>query len=661
MATFYLGADYYPEHWPEERWPVDADLMVEAGFNIVRLAEFAWSKMEPEEAQYHFEWLDKAIKILSERGIKILLGTPSASPPPWVMYKYPGFFHVNQNGIRATFGNRREYCPTNARYRDYSRQITRKMAEHYRDHPSVLGWQIDNELSNRCFCPICHIAFHNWLREKYQTLDAVNEKWGTVFWGHEYSDWDQIPVPLHSGGAPNPGLALDYYRFQSDAYVDFQSEQIRVVREVCPDHLVLHNFMGFGFDQINYFDLAEDLDLVALNTYQRTQFTPYDGKEYSALIGDTMRGLKNQNYWVTEQQGGPGGWDIVGVTPRPGELRLWSYQSIAHGADAIIFFRWRSALFGTEQFWHGILDHHGAPNRRFQEVKKLGSELQAIGNRIAGSKVRASVAMLLSYDSRFAFQIQKNHPDFEYSQHFINIYRELYNLQLAVDVLSPTSEFSHYRLLILPSLHIVDDVLADRITNYVKEGGMILVTPRSGVKDEFNLVVDKPLPGKLSYVCGVEVEEYVSLMFDFTNEIRFEGKGKRSHPVHTWCDILAPSTSEVIARYTKDYYSSKPAITLNKFGKGKAIYVGTFGNRKFYQQLIGWALKEADISPKFKAPEGVEIRERLLDDQKILFILNHTQKEQQVQIDGAYRDLLSDKPFTGKVTIPPLDIAIFSG
>jgi beta-galactosidase len=661
MTTFYFGADYYPEHWPEERWPVDVDLMVEAGFNIVRLAEFAWSKMEPEEGQYNFDWLDRAMKLLSDKGIKILLGTPTASPPPWLMKKFPEFFLVSQNGIRATYGNRREYCPTNTKYREYSSQIARMMAEHYQDHPAVVGWQIDNELSNRCFCPICQEGFHKWLQEKYQSLDVVNKKWGTVFWGHEYSDWDQIPVPLHSGGAPNPSLALDYYRFQSDAYVDFQSEQIRVVREVCPDHLLMHNFMGFYYDQINYFDLAKEIDLVTLNTYQRTQFTPYDGKEHSALIGDTMRGLKNQNYWMTEQQGGPGGWDIVGVTPRPGEIRLWSFQSIAHGADAIIFFRWRTTVFGTEQYWHGILDHHGAPNRRYQEVKKLGNELQAVSKEITGTKVQASVGMLLSYDSRFAFQIQKNHPGFKYSQHFMDTYRELYNFQIPVDILSPDSDFSHHQLVILPSIHVVDIALAEKIANYVKNGGVILVTPRSGVKDEFNLVVDKPLPGKLADVCGIDVEEHVSLMFDFTNEVRFDGKGNWIYPVHTWCDILTPSTAEVIARYTQDYYASKPAITLNKFGKGKAIYVGTFGERKFYQHLIEWTLDEAGIKPKYNAPEGVEIRERWSDDQRILFILNHTQKEQQVQLDGKYRDLLADKPAIGKITIPPLDVVIFEG
>jgi beta-galactosidase len=655
---FYFGADYYPEHWPEERWPVDVDMMVEAGFNIVRLAEFAWSKMEPKEGQFDFDWLDRAMKLLNDKGIKILLGTPSASPPPWLMKKFPEFFLVNQDGIRATYGNRREYCPTNPKYREYSSQIAGMMAEHYRDHPAVVGWQIDNELSNRCFCPICYKAFHKWLQEKYQSLDVVNEKWGTIFWGHEYSAWDQIPVPLNSGGAPNPGLALDYYRFQSDAYVDFQSEQIRVVRELCPDHLVMHNFMGFYYDQINYFDLAKEIDLVALNTYQRTQFTPYHGKEHSALIGDTMRGLKNQNYWMTEQQGGPGGWDIVGVAPRPGELRLWSYQSIAHGADAIIFFRWRTALFGTEQYWHGILDHHGAPNRRYQEVKKMGSELQIAGEKIIGTKVQAPVGMLLSYDSRFAFQIQMNHPDFEYSQHFLDLYRELYNAHLPVDIPSPESDFSPYPLLILPALHVIDAILVEKLTDYVQEGGVILVTPRSGVKDEHNLVVDKPLPGELADVCGVEVEEYVSLMFDFKNEIRFDGKGSRSYPVHTWCDILSPSTSEVIARYTQDYYAGRPAITLNEFGKGKAIYVGVFGKRKFYRHLIDWTLHEIGITPRFDAPEGVEIRERWADDRRIIFILNHTQKEQQVQLDGTDRDLLAGEPAMGKITIPPLDVAI---
>ena len=219
---FYFGADYYPEQWPEERWSEDARLMEEAGFNLVRLAEFAWSKMEPIEGQFNFEWLDSAIKILSSHGIQVVFGTPTASPPPWLMAKQEDLFLVEESGIRQTYGLRREYCPNNPLYRQFTKRIVSKMADHFKNNPSVIGWQIDNEFGDRCFCSICQGEFHNWLKKRYQTLKNLNEKWGTVFWSHTYTDWSQIPVPASTARSHNPGLALDYRRFMSDTYRKYQ-------------------------------------------------------------------------------------------------------------------------------------------------------------------------------------------------------------------------------------------------------------------------------------------------------------------------------------------------------------------------------------------------------------------------------------------------------
>ena len=218
---FRFGVDYYPEHWPEERWSIDAQLMAEAGFNVVRLAEFAWSRMEPTEGKFDFEWLDRAIAILHSHNIDVILGTPTASPPPWLMGNSPELFRVREDGLRVTFGNRREYCPNHSLYHHYTDRIVNKMADHYANHPAVIGWQIDNEFGDRCYCPTCTQKFQTWLRSRYESLDELNQKWGTIFWSHVYNDWTEIPVPLSTGGSPNPGLALDYYRFCSDSYVTY--------------------------------------------------------------------------------------------------------------------------------------------------------------------------------------------------------------------------------------------------------------------------------------------------------------------------------------------------------------------------------------------------------------------------------------------------------
>jgi len=661
---FYFGADYYPEHWPEGRWSEDARLMAEAGFNVVRLAEFAWSRMEPQEGEFDFDWLDRVISVLAFHDIRVVLGTPTASPPPWLMTKHPEVFLVREDGRRVTFGNRREYCPNSPVYHDYTRRIVTEMAEHYADHSSVIGWQSDNELGNRCYCPVCARSFQGWLRGRYGSLDELNERWGTVFWSHIYTDWDQIPLPLTTGNSPNPGLALDFFRFASDSYVAYQQMQVDILRERCPAHFITHNFMGFGYDRIDYFDLARSLDFVSWDNYQRMQWGMHAEVDpsHGALAADTMRGLKGRNFWVMEQQAGQGGWEIVGVAPRPGELRLWPYQAIAHGADAIVFFRWRTARFGTEEYWHGLLDHDGHAGRRYEEIKRMGAEIQRAGEQICGSTVRPAVAMALSYDSRFAFQIQENNPEFSYPAHFQQFYRAFHRRNIPVDVVAPTGDFSAYRLVVVPALHVVSEAAADNLRRFVKAGGVLIVTQRSGVKDEANAVVNQRLPGLLAGLCGVEVEEYDSLGADMQNELEFtlsELAPSSLVPVTTWCDVLKLNGATMVARYTQGYYAGRPAIALNRFGQGRAVYVGTLGDASLYETLAGWLLDLADVQPLLVVPAGVEVAERWQGGQRLLFVLNHAEQEREIILDRRYTNLIGgSEPLEGTVTVPPRGVLV---
>ena len=660
---FYFGVDYYPEHWPKERWPEDARLMAEAGFNVVRLAEFAWSKMEPHEGEYDFDWLDRTISILASHGIQVVLGTPTASPPPWLMSRHPDIFRVREDGLRVTFGNRREYCPNNLVYHDYSRRIVTQMAEHYAHHPAVIGWQIDNEFGDRCYCPACADTFQTWLRNRYTSLDDLNLKWGTVFWSHVYNDWSEIPVPLTTGGSPNPGLALDFYRFVSNSYVAYQQMQIDLLRNTCPQHFVTHNFMGLKYDHINYFDLACNLDLVSWDNYPRMQWTMKAQVDPSkmALSHDTMRGLKHQNFWVMEQQAGQGGWEMVSVTPRPGELRLWAYQSIAHGADGIVFFRFRTARHGTEQYWHGLLDHDARPGRRYEEVKRMGAEIKRAGAKIAGSVVKPAVAMLLSYDSRFAFQIQGNNPQFNYADHFHQCYRALHRRHVPIDVIQPAADLSSYKLVIAPALHLVCESVARNLKHFVEAGGVLVLTPRTGVKDESNAVVNCRLPGLLAELAGVEVEEYDSLPPKTHNGLEFllpELATAHLPAANMWCDVLKPNGATVVARYTQDYYAGKPAITLNRFGQGQVLYVGTLGD-EVYETLTGWLLGLAGVRRLLAAPDGVEVTERWQGERRLLFVLNHTEREQEITLDCCYQDLLGGlMSLQGTLPIAPRDVLV---
>jgi beta-galactosidase len=663
-SSFHFGVDYYPEQWPEARWPEDARLMAEAGFNVVRLAEFAWSKMEPVEGHYDFDWLDRAIATIAAHDMRIVLGTPTASPPPWLMKRHPEIFRVREDGQRVSFGNRREYCPNSPRYHDYTQRIVMRMAEHYARHRHVIGWQIDNEFGDRCYCPTCATAFYAWLRRRYESLEQLNLAWGTLFWSHVYTDWDEIPLPLATGGSPNPGLALDFYRFASDSYVGYQQLQLDILHKSCPNHFVTHNFMGFGYDRLNYFDLARHLDFVSWDNYPRTQWSMRSEIDPSqaALANDAMRGLKRRNFWVIEQQAGSGGWEMVSVAPRPGELRLWAYQAIAHGADGILFFRWRTARFGAEQYWHGLLDHAARPTRRYEEIARMGKEIRQAGTWIRDSVVASHVAMILSYDSRFAFQIQPNNPQFNYAAHFHQIYRALFQHQIPVDVVEPTADLSAYQLVIAPALHVVSQAAADNLAGFVRAGGVLVVTPRTGVKDETNAVVELPLPGLLADLCGVTVEEYASLPADVSQALAFVPPDlDRGQPpaARVWCDILAPKGAEILARYTDDYYAGRPAITLNRYGEGLAVYLGTIGDTGLYEVLADWLLDLAGVSQPIGAPVGVELAERWHGDRQLLFVLNHTDREQHVQVDGCYINLLDGQAVRGNdVAVAAWDVLV---
>jgi beta-galactosidase len=667
---FRFGVDYYPEHWPKERWTKDARLMQEAGVNTVRLAEFAWSCLEPQPDQFDFDGLDQALDVLQAHDIQVVLGTPTASPAPWVMALYPDAYRVTEHGLPQTYGNRREYCPTHPGYRERSRIVTLAMAEHYADHPAIIGWQTDNEFSGHCYCPICRAEFQTWLKDRYGGLNALNDAWGTAFWSHVYTEWSQIPLPMQTGGVPNPGLGLDYRRFMSDAYVRFQQEQVDILRRNCPDQFVTHNFMGFGFDQLNYFDLAKPLDFVAWDNYLRTGWNLAQKADAvrSALGHDTMRGLKAQNFWLMEQQSGSGGWQTVGMTPRPGEMRLWTYQAIAHGADAMIYFRWRTNRFGTEQYWHGVLDHHGQPRRRYQEFQSIGTELKQVGEQILGAESRNQVAMLLSYDTRWAFHVQPNHNDFKYPELFGGYYTALNSRNVGVDIVPPTADLSQYGLVLAPALHVLSEEVADNLRQYVTGGGTLLTTARTGVKDDANAVVNAPLPGLLAELCGVEVDEYDVLPVDVNVPLALElaGFDANAPTAHArlWCDVLTPTTAQIVGRYQQipdgpgPYFAGRVAVTLNHIGQGRAVYVGTMGDAALQQTIVDWLVDTVPVSPALITPDDVDAVERWKGDSRLLFLLNHADDSRDVTLPQQMTDLLTGKVMEGQVALEPKAVLI---
>ena len=660
-GTFRFGVDYYPEHWPEERWEIDAGLMREAGFNVVRLAEFAWSRLEPREGEVSFGWLDRAIDILHRNGMDVVLGTPTGSPPPWVMRKYPDAYRVLADGRRLTFGHRRHYCPNHDGFRALSASIVEAMARHYAGHKAVMAWQIDNEFGDRCYCPNCQAAFGRWLERRHGSLAAVNERWGTVFWSQEYDSWDEIPLPAQIARMPNPGLALDYARFASDSYVDYQQLQIDILRRLCPGQAITHNLMGFKYEQIDYFNLARSLDFVAWDNYPRLAWTMEEMVDpvRQALAADTMRGLKRQNVWVMEEQSGPGGWEDVSVMPRPGEVRLWAWQAIAHGADGIVFFRWRTARIGTEQYWHGLLDHDAVPRRRYDEVKRMGAEIARVGAELMGTTVQARVALILSYDSRFAFQIQSNNPGFSYPGHLTEFYRAFHRLGVDVDIVEPGSDLSPYAIVLAPALHVLPDDVAAGLRDFVERGGVLAASMRTGVKGVHNEVVEAAPPGLLADLFGVLVEDY---------ELSSARHGKPVAGLAAGRERRDPGLGAALVRRADPARRAAdrvvhPGVLRRPPGRDDAWRGQGAGGlcRHGCRRRPARTTRPASAPHRrHRGPASAGRRRRGCrrkgGGRTLTFVLNHAAQAGSVSLDGRYTDMLSGRAVSGATDLAPYEV-----
>ena len=649
-----VGVDYYPEHWPESRWPEDARLMREAGLSVVRLAEFAWCRMEPVEGLYDFGWLERALDVLRAEGIVAVLGTPTATPPAWLHERYPDLYPADARRYRLGFGTRLQRCLGNPIMRDYSRRITEAMARHFGEHPAVIGWQTDNEFeANLCYCDGCAQRFRDWLRARYGTLDALNAAWGTVFWSQEYSGWSQIPLPWEArcGKAHNPSLQLDWRRFASETSVTFQREQVEILRRHSPGRFVTHNMMGLH-DSLDYFDLAADLDFIAWDNYPGGDWNP-DWEP--GMTHDVMRGVKRRPFWIMEEQSGIPGWDRIGVRPADGQVRTWSWQAVAHGADAVLFFRWRSCLYGTEQYWHGILNHDGQPRRRYREIARFAREASELAPLLDGTQVRAQAAILSSYEQNWALQIQPQVDGLAWWEQSRRYHGALRRQGLAVDVVSLAGGLHGYRLVCAPSWYVLTDEDAARLTDYVRGGGTLLVSPRTGVKDVHNACRPQALPSLLAELAGVEVDDYAPLG---RREVKVRA-GDGAFTGSVWADALLPRGGEVIATYADGHFAGEPAIVRNRFGAGTVFTFGVYGEPALYDAVLPAVLDAAGIEPGPRPPEGVDMLWREKPGVRLLFVVNQLATPVAAPAPWALDTLLGPSPADGAIALAPYEVGVY--
>ena len=671
-----FGVDYYPDQTPQHLWEQDAEQMSAAGITNVRIAEFAWALMEPQENTWDFDWLLKSIDILHRSGISVILGTPSAAPPPWLSLKYPEILLVDEHGVTFSPGTRRFTCPTNATYRELSVRIATHMAQAVGQAAGVIGWQIDNELtlgsSARCYCRFCRAGFQQWLRTRYGSLASLNEKWGTVFWSNTYTDFAQIPVPLPSGAPPNPGFALDYNRYQTAANVEFLELQLAVLRRLCPNHFITTNNVGGLADNIDFRELYRHLDFVAYDNYPGffalflRQNVAGEARTLaiantSAFGHDFNRSIKDgAPFMVMEEQSGKAGQPYFCPQPEPGQLRLWSYQAVAHGAMGLNYFRWDTTTFGAEEYWHGLLRHDRSHSPGFDEIRSTLRELKALGSEALHARYGAAIALCYDSDSDWAFTIQPGQQNFKYLNEMLAWHGALSASQAGVDIVDAKQSLSRYKVLCAPAMYIVSSHQAEQIRSFVQQGGVFIAGFRLGVKDESSRIVDMPLPGLLRDVMGCELLDYEPI-YDGKHAVEFSGMLAGAKADCTvWADILHPSSAQTLATYADGQYAGHAAITSNAFGKGRAVYVGCHLEPADLARVLLTVLASAGLRSKHQAPPGVEITSRQGEHQTWTFVLNHTAAHQSVRLDGDWRDASGGAPVSGTIDLPAYGVRVLT-
>ncbi|MHC4423622.1 MAG: beta-galactosidase [Planctomycetota bacterium] len=658
----YIGADYYPEHWPKERWETDIKLMKQAGFNIVRLAEFSWIWMEPIEGRFEFDWLDEVLELLHRYDIQAIICTPTAVMPAWCARKYPETLAMKKDGTRIVWGGRKNNCFTSGTYRLLSERITRAMAEHFKDNPTVIGWQTDNEFGGTdCQCQTCRAEFQDWLRKKYGTLDELNRAWGNHFWGLIFKAWGEITIPetgtsFWSHG--NPSACLDWKRFTSHLNIQFQADQIKILRKVCPNRFVTHNLMGFHTG-INYYDFAKNLDFVTWDNYPVWWNKP-DVSYRAAAAADLMRGFKQKNFMIMEQTAGPCGWGTFSRNTRPGEIRKICYQQLAHGSDGQIWFRWRTCTAGREQYWHGLLGHDGKPLRRYNEAAQVAKEYRKLQKHLTGTTVKSDVAIIYDFDSTWALDFQAGYTGNSFEDAVRRYYDPLLRAGVNVDMVRPCADLSKYKLVLAPDLFILPDKIANNLNEFVHQGGILLTDCRTGVKDENNLCHKRTLPGLLSPMLGIRIEEYSAIGSDIEYKVTGTESFPGSFTATKYVDWLTAENAQTLAGYD-DQWHMKPfaAVTKNSYGQGKGFYVGTvIKEEAFYDQLITQLLKDAGVKALVTPQKGVEVSIRQGKGKKLLFVINHTEEPQTVNVPKGKLELLTNKKTKDTLNLDTFDVAV---
>ncbi|HTX41430.1 MAG TPA: beta-galactosidase [Acidobacteriaceae bacterium] len=652
QTPLLVGAAWYPEQWPESQWDHDLALMEAAHIDVVRVGEFAWSTMEPAEGQYNFAWLDRAIALAAQHHICVVLGTPTAAPPAWLTTKYPETLRVSEDGQRAEHGNRQQFSFTDPHYRKLAHDIAEQMAIHFGHNPNVVGWQLDNEYAEPDFGPSAQQQFHQWLQKKYGTIANLNRRWATAYWSQTYDSFDEIPVRARD---ENPALLLDWKRFVSDVWKSYSLNQISAIRpHADPRQFITTNTMGW-FDGFNEYTVHSVLDLAAWDDYIDSDH--YDYLENGARH-DLTRGYKMKDFWVMETEPAFVNWRPTNTALQKGQVRDIAWQAVGHGANTVEYWQWRSAPNGQEEYHGTLVGADGTPVPVYYEIQQVGKEFAAAGPEISGTSPHSEVALVNDFDSRWAITFQKHSADFDPVAEMLAFYRPLRTQSQAVDVISIDTPLDGYKLVELPALNVISQAAADRLMAYVRQGGHLLLGPRTGMKNEFNALQPERQPGPLADFLGGRVDQFYALDSDVPVSGAF-GDGT----ANIWAEQLqteSPDT-KVLMTYGRSngWLDGQPAAITRKVGQGTITYVGAWFDPATMSRMTAQLLDDAGVNPILPGvPDGVEVCRRSDAQKSILVVINHNTTEEHVALPEPMRELIDEPRMVSAVNLPPYGVAV---
>lgn len=655
-SSLLLGAAWYPEQWPESRWDQDLQLMEAAHLHVARVGEFAWSRMEPAEGKYDLDWLERAVRLAEKHHIAVVLGTPTDAPPAWLTTAHPETLRMDATGRLAEHGGRRQFNYANPHYRVYCEEIAERLAKRFGHDPDVIGWQIGNEYSDESFDPETKRQFQAWLKLRFGTLDTLNRVWATAYWSQTYDRWDEIPLPT-SGG--NPGLLLEHRHFVSDTWRDFQHVQVAAIRNFAEKRqFITTNIGGFGWsDNFDHYEINDELDLASWDDYVGQGHL---NVARNGAMHDLARGWKRSNFWVMETQPGSVNWVPVNNPLDRGETRAMAWQAIGHGADAVLYWQWRSALNSQEQYHGAIVGPDGGPLPLYTEIAETGGEFERAAQSLEGTAPVAQVAVLHSYDSRWAIDFQPHNRNYDQLDVLLGYYTSLREQRLTVDIVSAEAPLDGYKLVVAPSLNVISAKLAARLLAYVQQGGHLVLGPRSGMKDEHNSLNVQRQPGPLAEALGGRVEQFYAL----EAPVSVSGAAGEGTAV-VWAEQLSTQAGkdagEILLRYGKanGWLDGQPAMISRRVGKGRMTYLGAVLDPALMRSTLQWMTSDANVEPEFGAlPAEVEVCRRVGKDHIVYVLINHGATAVHIGLQQAMRDLLGDQHALTEVALNPQGVAV---